>query len=193
MRIFLALILTLGLAAGGCAWFSGESATSAETAVAQTQEQAAAPEPAPAQEAPAKSPTSKAKAEKAATKAPASKATKASKGAKSEEEIRASLDVVGRKLAAQASRTVMPSKAAKEVRKDGNGFVATYVEVDAQNVTTELRPGTKGQYVGFIRYQEKIYECRGASKQAALSAPCQQTRARRLNELIRYDGKSWQY
>lgn len=190
MRIFLALILTLGLAAGGCAWFSGESATSAETTAAQTQEQAVAPEPAPAQEAPAKSPASKAKAEKAAKKAPAAKA---SKGAKSEEEIRASLEVVGRKLAAQASRTVMPSKAAKEVRKDGNGFVATYVEVDAQNVTTELRPGTKGQYVGFIRYQEKIYECRGASKQAALSAPCQQTRARRLNELIRYDGRSWQY
>lgn len=192
MRIFLALILTLGLAAGGCAWFSGESATSAETTVAQAQEQTAAPEPAPApaQEAPAKSPASKAKAEKAAKKAPAAKA---SKGAKSEEEIRASLEVVGRKLAAQASRTVMPSKAAKEVRKDGNGFVATYVEVDAQNVTTELRPGTKGQYVGFIRYQEKIYECRGASKQAALSAPCEQTRARRLNELIRYDGRSWQY
>lgn len=190
MRIFLALILTLGLAAGGCAWFSGESATSAETTASQTQEQAVAPEPAPAQEAPAKSPASKAKAEKAAKKAPAAKA---SKGAKSEEEIRASLEVVGRKLAAQASRTVMPSKAAKEVRKDGNGFVATYVEVDAQNVTTELRPGAKGQYVGFIRYQEKIYECRGASKQAALSAPCQQTRARRLNELIRYDGRSWQY
>lgn len=186
MRIFLAFILTLGLATSGCAWFNGAETAEAQTPNAQPQEEVVVAEvvteaaPAPANPAP----KSKAKVEKAA---------RAARGAKSETEISAELNKVGHKLAAQASRTVMPSVAAKEVRKDGKDFVASYVEVDTSNVTTELRPGAKGQYVGFIRYQEKIYECRGPSKQAALSAPCKQVRARRLNELIRYDGKAWQF
>ena len=52
MRKILALILTMGLATGGCAWFGGSS--SDEVKPAQPQEQTAAPEPAPAPEAPAK-------------------------------------------------------------------------------------------------------------------------------------------
>ena len=193
MRILLALILTLGLATGGCAWFSSSDDSETQTPAAQPQDQAtaseAAPEPAPApvKDVPGKSKSkTKANAEKASAK-------KAPRGAKSEAEISAELDRVGHKLALQASRTVMPSKASKEVRKDGKDYVASYVEVDTSNVTTELRPGASGQYVGFIRYQEKIYGCRGASKKEALSASCQQVRARRLNELIRYDGKEWQF
>ena len=193
MRILLALILTLGLATGGCAWCSSSDDSETQTPAAQPQDQAtaseAAPEPAPvpAKDGPVKSKSkTKANAEKASAK-------KAPRGAKSEAEISAELDRVGHKLALQASRTVMPSKASKEVRKDGKDYVASYVEVDTSNVTTELRPGASGQYVGFIRYQEKIYECRGASKKEALSASCQQVRARRLNELIRYDGKEWQF
>lgn len=186
MRMFLAFILTLGLATSGCAWLQWRDPAEAQTPEVQPQEEVtlveAVVEPAPA---PVKSASkSKAKVEKTARTA---------RGAKSETEISAELDRVGHKLAAQASRTVMPSVAAKEVRKDGKDFVASYVEVDTSNVTTELRPGAKGQYVGFIRYQEKIYECRGASQQAALSAPCKQVRARRLNELIRYDGSAWQF
>lgn len=186
MRIFLVFILTLGLATSGCAWFNGGDTAEAQTPVAQPQEEVVLTEviaePAPVSGKPV--PKGKAKAEKTARSA---------RGAKSETEISAELNKVGHKLAAQASRTVMPSVAAKEVRSDGKDFVASYVEVDTSNVTTELRPGAKGQYVGFIRYQEKIYECRGPSKQAALSAPCKQVRARRLNELIRYDGNAWQF
>ena len=48
MRKILALILTMGLASGGCAWFGGSS--SEEVKPAQPQEQTAAPEPAPALE-----------------------------------------------------------------------------------------------------------------------------------------------
>ena len=192
MRIFRALILTLGLATGGCAWFNLSGRSYTQTSAAQSGDHAAvseaAPEPVPVKTASDKS-TSKAKAERAAPK----KTGKASKGPKSEAEISAELNIVGHKLAAQAARTVMPSKASKEVRKDGKDYVASYVEVDAANLTTELRPGAKGQYVGFIRYLEKVYECRGASKKEALSAPCQQVRTRRLNELIRYDGKGWQF
>ena len=66
MRKILALILTMGLASGGCAWFGGSS--SEETKPAQPQEQVAAPEPAPAPEVPAKDVKGKGKT-KAKTKA----------------------------------------------------------------------------------------------------------------------------
>ena len=55
-----------------------------------------------------------------------------------------------------------------------------------------MRKGARG-YVGFIRYSEQVYECRGASKSGALSAPCEKIKTRNLNEMIRYDGKKWQY
>ena len=191
MRKILALILAMGLATGGCAWFGGSS--SEEVKPAQPQEQAAAPEPAPAPVAPAKDAKGKkgkTKAEKSAEVKPA--ATK--KGAKTEAQVAAELTMVGNKLAAQAARTVMPSKASREVRQDSKGFVASCIDVDASNVTTELRPGTSGQYVGFIRYQEKVMECRGKTKQeATTTASCEQVKARNLNELIRYDGSVWQY
>lgn len=187
MRKALVFVVALSLMAGGCAWFtsSEESETVTPAAPAET---AAAPaaEPAPAEapKAPAKS-TAKAAA-KTATK------TAAKKGAKSEAQIKAELDKMGQKLVNQSKRTLLPNKANKEVKKVGGEYVATYLEVDTNNVSTEMRPGANGQYVGFIRYQERVFECRGATRQAALSAPCTQVRARNLNELIRYDGKEWQ-
>ena len=65
MRKILALILTLGLTTGGCAWFGGSSSTDEEIKPAQPQEQTAAPEPTPAPVAPAKD----AKGKKGKTKA----------------------------------------------------------------------------------------------------------------------------
>ena len=192
MRKILALILTMGLATGGCAWFGGSS--SEEVKPAQPQEQTAAPEPAPAPEVPAKDVKGKGKAKTKAEKPAEVKPVAAKKGTKTEAQVAAELNLVGNKLAAQAARTVMPSKASREVRQDSKGYVSSYVEVDASNVTTELRPGTSGQYVGFIRYQEKVMECRGKTKQEAITtASCEQVKARNLNELIRYDGSVWQY
>ena len=192
MRKILALILTMGLASGGCAWFGGSS--SEEVKPAQPQEQTAAPEPAPAPEAPAKDVKGKGKTKAKAEKKAEVKPAASKKVVKTEAQVAAELTMVGNKLAAQAARTVMPSKASKEVRQDGKDYVASYIEVDASNVTTELRPGTSGQYVGFIRYQEKVMECRGKTKQeATTTASCAQVKARNLNELIRYDGSTWQY
>lgn len=190
-QLFLALLLTFGLTASGCALFGGDS--SSEEAVITPAQPEQAPAPAPAPEAPAsgKASAKAAKVDKKAAK-PVDKKSSA-KGAKTEAQIAAELEVVGRKLAAQAGRTVVPSKAKKDVRQVGKDFVASYVEVDESTVSTELRPGASGQYVGFVRYKENVYECRGASRQAALSAACQQVKARRINELIRYDGSSWQF
>ncbi|WP_165078162.1 MULTISPECIES: translation initiation factor 2 [unclassified Desulfovibrio] len=184
MRKALVFVVALSLMAGGCAWFT--SSEESETVTPAPAGEAAAPaaEPAPAAEA-AKAPAKKAPA-KAAAK------TAARKGAKSEAQIKAELDKMGQKLVNQSKRTLLPNKANKEVKKVGGEYVATYLEVDTNNVSTEMRPGANGQYVGFIRYQERVFECRGATRQAALSAPCTQVRARNLNELIRYDGKEWQ-
>jgi len=181
MRNFPVLLLMLVVSLGGCAWLGGDTEDPVPAAVAQ--DEAAAPEAA----------AGEAKAAPSSQKTKAGSSSKAKKGGKSEATIRAELDKVGKKLAAQASRTVMPSKSSKQVRKVDDGYVATYVQIDTTNVSTEMRPGTGGQYVGVVRYQEQVYECRGKSKKEALSAQCSQTRSRRLSELIRYDGKAWQY
>ena len=139
------------------------------------------------------SPATAAPAEEAATetaKAPEKAPAKAAPVSQSK--LEADLYKTGQSLVGRASRTVMPSKAHKEVRKVGKEYVATYVEVDTDSLTTEVRKGARG-YVGFIRYSEHVYECRGASKSAALSAPCEKIKTRNLNEMIRHDGKKWQY
>lgn len=183
MRKLFVAIAVLGFMCNGCAWlgFGDDESTTTVAQAEPAHEEPVAKEEPKVKEKPAKAKTAK-KAAKASSK----------KGAKSEAEIKAELDRMGHKLASQSARTLLPNKANKEVKKVGNQWVATYINVDTKNVTTELRPGANGQYVGFIRYQEEIMQCKGDTKQAALSAPCQKTGSRRLNELIRYDGKAWQ-
>lgn len=109
------------------------------------------------------------------------------------DKIQADLDATGRQLVAQAARNVQPSKSAKQVRKVGNTYVATYTEVDASSMTTSVNVSPTGNYVGFVRYQEVVYECRGKSKSAALSAPCEAVKTRRVNEMLSHNGKKWMY
>lgn len=178
MRKICALACVLALS--GCAWlgFGDDSDT-----VSTSESQAAEVTPEAKSEAAAKV------VEPTETKAPA----KVAKGAKNEAKIKAELDVMGKKLAAQSARTLLPNKSKPDYKQVGGEWIASYIDVDTNNVTTEMRPGANGQYVGFIRYQERFMECRGASKQAAMSGGnCQQVRTRNLNELIRYDGKAWQ-
>lgn len=180
-------ILACALALSGCAWLGfGDDSDTVSTSESQAAE--AAPAPEPVKEKPAK-----AISEKKAKPAKGQKATKAVKGAKSEEKIKAELDVMGKRLAAQSGRTLLPNKSRPEYKQVGGEWVASYIDVDSNNVSTEMRPGANGQYVGFIRYQERFMECRGKTKQAAMSGGnCRLVRTRNLNELIRYDGKEWQ-
>ena len=127
--------------------------------------------------------------------AAASKKETTRKGTESLESVQAKLDVVGKKLVSDAARTVTPTAKAKAVAPADKGFAATYVEVDQSSLTTEVRPasGPGGQYVGVIKYLENHYECRGATKAEALSAPCAKVKTRRMNELIRYDNGKWSF
>lgn len=182
MRKLAACAVVLGLLGGGCSWLGfgdDSSTTAAASEAAPPVETAVEPEPAPA---PAKASAAKTTA----------KAAKAVKGAKSEVQIQAELDQMGKKLASQSARTLLPNKANKDVKQVGGQWVASYIEVRPEEVRTQLRPGSSGQYVGSIRYAEHFMECRGATRQEALKAPCHEVRSRNLNELIRYDGKQWQ-
>lgn len=166
MKKILAVSLLAALLCGGCALFGGDDAAAPAAAPAEATG-AAAPEKAPAKEPAKAAPVSQSKLE-------------------------ADLYKTGQSLVGRASRTVMPSKSQKEVRKVGKEYVATYVEVDTASLNTEVRKGSRG-YVGFIRYNEHVYECRGASRSAALAGPFEKIKTRSLNEMIRYDGKKWQY
>lgn len=182
MRVSSMFVLFLTLALSGCAWFGGETAEPSPAVQAESSAVGVDSQAGKGTAVQEKQSSQKAKA-----------STKRKAGAKSEDTIRAELDSVGRKLVRQASRTVMPSKSSKQVKKVNKEYVASYVEIDTDDVSTEMRPGSAGQYVGVVRYLERMYECRGKSKKAALSATCEQIRSRGVRELIRYDGKAWQY
>ena len=78
-----------------------------------------------------------------------------------EAKIKAELDQTGRELAGRAGRTLMPSKSKPNVVKAGKkNYLAKYLTVDQNSVTTSLRPGTTAStpYVGVIQYDEVTME-----------------------------------
>ncbi|MDR2745352.1 MAG: translation initiation factor 2 [Desulfovibrio sp.] len=176
-------LLSFSLLTAGCAATPGEKSAGGEP------QPVAAPPPSPE---PAPQPVAaKDKKQKSVRE---NKATSTVKGRKSEEQIRGELNDTARRLTGQAARTVRPSKSAKAVKKADKEHVATYVEVDTVNVTTEMRPANApGMYVGIIRYTEKLYECRGADQKAALDAPCREVGRSGRTEMIMFDGRAWQY
>lgn len=133
----------------------------------------------------------------APAKAAPAKAAPAKKGKKSEESeevIKSKLDTMGKQLVVKAAATVSPSLSKKAVTPEDGGYVARYTEIDTSEVVTELiqSTGTGGKYIGSIKYRENHYECRGKTQEEALKATCDRTKARRMNELVRYDGK-WMF
>lgn len=133
----------------------------------------------------------------AKAKAPAKAAPKNTKGKKSDESpeaIKAKLDVMGKQLVVKAAATVSPSLSKKAVTPEGGGYVARYTEIDTTDIVTELiqSTGPGGKYIGSIKYLEIHYECPGKTQDEALKAPCTKVKARRMNELVRYDGK-WMF
>lgn len=147
-----------------------------------------------AQEESKKAAPAKAAPAKAADKAAPAKATKGKKGEESEEVIKSKLDTLGKQLIVKAAATVSPSINKKAVAPEDGGFVARYTEVDTTQVVTELihSTGSGGKYIGSIKYLETQYECRGKTQDEALNAPCSKSKVRRMNELVRYDGK-WMF
>lgn len=156
---------------------------------------APAKDAAPAKAAPAKAAPAKDVAPAKAVPAKAApKNTKGKKGEESAEVIKSKLDTMGKQLVVKAAATVSPSLSKKAVAPEGSGFVARYTEIDTSDVVTELiqSTGPGGKYIGSIKYLENHYECQGKTQEEALKAPCTKVKARRMNELVRYDGK-WMF
>jgi LysM repeat protein len=110
------------------------------------------------------------------------------------EKVKLELANVGRTLVNNAAKTITPNSKSKAVAPSGDGYVASYMEVDASDIRTEVIPSAaSGSYVGSIRYVEKRYECPGKNKADALKAECRMVKARRMNELIRYEKGKWHY
>lgn len=110
--------------------------------------------------------------------------------------VKAKLDQAASKLASMANRTVVPNKSNPKVQKKGSEYVKTYIEVDLASLRTSMRPGQSAMvpYIGIIEYTEVGYECKGASQQAArASTDCTAYTARKVQEIISYDGKQWVY
>lgn len=172
------LIFVCALALSGCAWlgFGDESQTAAEAQPAQEE----------VQEAPA---TPEAKQTAKTTKGK----TTVKKSNKSEAQIKEELDATGKKLAAQAARTLVPSKSDPQYRQAGKEWIAKYIDVNPDSVYTTMNKSSNGIYVGKVMYTEKVLECRGATKQAALNGSCTPVKNNSRTELITYDGQKWQY
>jgi LysM repeat protein len=111
------------------------------------------------------------------------------------DKVRNELLAAAKTLVNNAARSIRPNASDKEVSPvPGGGFVASYMEVDAESMRVEVIPSQrKGGYVGSIRYVENRYECPGASRVAALNAECGRVKSRRMNELIRYEQGKWHY
>ena len=181
MRKILLMMALTAFVCSGCAWMGlGDDESTTAQAEPAVEESTITVNEEPAESSPKNSKQS-------------SKSAKNTKKTvkKSEAQLKTELDRDARQLVAQSARTLLPNKANKEVKKVGNQWVATYINVDTENIRTDMRTSASGHYVGSIRYHEEIMECRGDSKQAALSAPCTKVRTRNMNELVSYDGNSW--
>lgn len=111
--------------------------------------------------------------------------------------VKADLDIAARQLVERASRTVTPSKAKPKVTRSGKSYVVSYIDINPDQVITTVRPGSSAHtpYTGTIEYTENHMQCTGKTKAEALSdsGQCKNVKSRRMKEMIRHDGKRWQF
>jgi hypothetical protein len=109
------------------------------------------------------------------------------------EDVHNKLDTLARAKLRHMNESLRPCQTRKDVVQNGNEFVARYLAVDTDSLSTDVHdaqgPGAK--YVGLIVYHEQEYESRAATKEAALTGSFTMVKARRVTEIIRYDKGKW--
>ena len=109
------------------------------------------------------------------------------------EDVHNKLDTLARAKLRHMNESLRPCQTRKDVVQNGNEYVARYLAVDTDSLSTDVHdaqgPGAK--YVGLIVYHEQEYESRAATKEAALTGSFTMVKARRVTEIIRYDKGKW--
>jgi len=111
-----------------------------------------------------------------------------------QEKARLQLDAAARAHLERVSRTLRPNLDNKEVTREETGFVARYLTVDAELMSTELTD-SRGQgcaYLGNVIYMVHEYQSTGATMQEALNGSFQKVKSRRIREFTHYAGGKWQ-
>ncbi|WMW65807.1 hypothetical protein [Nitratidesulfovibrio liaohensis] len=187
LPVTLAPALTLPLTGAVCV----SPAVAADTA--------AGPQTQQTKKAAAKTTDKTAKAAQSAQK-PAAKTTQVAKVAPAKkpvgetiEDVHNKLDTLARAKLRHMNESLRPCQTRKDVVQNGNEFVARYMAVDPDSLSTDVHdaqgPGAK--YVGLIVYHEQEFESRAATKEAALTGNFSVVKARRVTEIIRYDKGKW--
>lgn len=188
LPVTLALVLTGAV----CVSQAGAAETAATTQQTQQTKKAAAK---------TTDKTAKAAVQKPAQAAkPAPKSTQVAKVAPAKkpvgetlEDVHNKLDTLARAKLRHMNESLRPCQTRKDVVQNGNEFVARYLAVDTDSLSTDVHdaqgPGAK--YVGLIVYHEQEYESRAATKEAALTGSFTMVKARRVTEIIRYDKGKW--
>ena len=117
---------------------------------------------------------------------------KPSKGAPPTAAVISQLNDFGSRRITLINSSIRPGKSSREVSKQGNEYVARYYYVSPSSLRTEASPADSSApfiYVGKVRYQESLYECKAASKEEAMRGEGQVIQSRNMLELIRYTNK----
>ncbi|MGJ3523504.1 hypothetical protein ACR4XJ_10780 [Nitratidesulfovibrio sp. D1] len=192
----LPVTLALVLAGAVCVSPAGAADTAATASPAQQTKKAAAQTTGKTADKTAKAATQK----PAQTGKTASKTTQVAKVAPAKksagdtiEEVHNKLDTLARAKLRHMNESLRPCQTRKDVVQNGHEFVARYLAVDPDSLSTDVHdaqgPGAK--YVGLIVYHEQEFESRAATKEAALAGDFTMVKARRVTEIIRYDKGKW--
>ena len=123
---------------------------------------------------------------------PTKPTAKPSKGTPPSAAVVSQLNDFGSRRITLINSSIRPSKSSREVSKQGNEYVARYYYVSPSSLRTEATPADSSSpfiYVGKVRYQECLYECRAPSKEEAMRGEGQIIQSRNMLELIRYTNK----
>lgn len=93
----------------------------------------------------------------------------------------------------KVERSMISSPDHPIVKREGDGFVASYAELVRENTTRRVKRtnSPSAPYVGVFRYYELHYECRAASKKAALGGEFVKAKKVRVTEIFRYYNGKW--
>ncbi len=174
--------------------FSGGNAQADPAVSPETVEAAPAPAPSKARSDAAVKKDVKAQSVKPASSGQSTAKKSSSKGAASEEKIRAELDKFLVQYTNHANKSMNGSRAKPKVIKRRGLFVAQFTEIDPASVHADMRKSKSKHfdYVASMHYIETSYECAAKTQKAALKGPFKVTRVRNLTELPRYYKGKWE-